>query len=265
VTKRSCGGSQRYICIGFLGSLVAGLLSMGSPAWAGAPTPVVGAESSVVKITAVRGPDAVEEGSGFVIGQDRVLTNQHVVGTSSSVTAIFNSGVQQSCRVVGDSHARDLALLSCPSGMTPALHLANRPYQGEPVAAIGHPGGGPLRVSEGSVTNAVTDGAGYITINARLVPGNSGGPVIDRDTGAVVGIGSAFDPNAPGVDYAIPDQTLDAFLHNPPAPVPTAPGSDWSEWGWALADDDDTVEHVSGKRRSGGRSSRKKESRGGPR
>jgi hypothetical protein len=142
--------------------------------------------------------------------------------------------MRQSCPVVVASHTPDVALLNCPTAALPVLDLSSRPYLDEKVAALGHPAGGPLRVTEGSVTNANPDRAGYVTIDARLIPGNSGGPVIDTSTGEVIGVGSAYEPNASGVDFAIPDATLAAFLDNPPAPVPTGPTTDGSEWAWTL-------------------------------
>ena len=195
---------------------------------------MVSDESSVVRVIATGGPGAWETGSGFVVGQNRILTNQHVVGSSGLVTVVFRSGVGRNCPVIGASHPRDLALLNCSTGRLPILQLSNQPYVGEKIAALGHPGGGPLRVSEGSVTNATPDAAGYVTIDAQLAPGSSGGPVIDTSTGKVIGVASALDPDVPGVDFAIPDATLEAFLQAPPVPAPAGPSSNWFNWGWAL-------------------------------
>jgi S1-C subfamily serine protease len=217
-----------------LTSLLLSALLLSAPAWARDNSPVTSAAASVVKVVAVQGPGVVEDGSGFVVDQNRILTNQHVVGDADAVTVIFSSGTRRSCPVIAASHPRDLALLNCATGTIPVLQLSSGPYLGEKVAALGHPGGGPLRVTEGSVTNSVPDEAGYVTIDARLIPGNSGGPVIDTSTGEVIGVGSAFDPNASGVDFAIPDATLVAFLHNPPAPVPAGPTTNGGEWIWAL-------------------------------
>lgn len=234
MTRRPHGRLRSCIRALALAPLALTSLLMSAPAWARDNSPVTSAEASVVKVVAVQGPGVVEEGSGFVVEQNRILTNQHVVGDADAVTVIFGSGTKRDCPVIAASHPRDLALLNCATGKVPVLQLSSGPYLGERVAALGHPGGGPLRVTEGSVTNSVPDEAGYVTIDARLIPGNSGGPVIDTSTGEVIGVGSASDPNASGVDFAIPDATLAAFLHNPPAPVPAGPIPNGEEWIWAL-------------------------------
>ena len=133
-------------------------------------------------------------GSGFFIGPDLVVTNNHVVEGQNSVT-LRVGGAQYTARVMTTSPAVDLALLQVynanPQQATLRLGTAATARPGEEVIAIGY--------ALGALSNTVTRGivsalrqAGSVTLiqtDAAINPGNSGGPLIGRD-GTVIGINS---------------------------------------------------------------------------
>ena len=87
---------------------------------------VAGAAGSIVKITGVaESCNRGQEGSGWVVAPERVVTNAHVVaGVSSEHVRIRGTGRSYDARVVVFDPRRDLAVLSVPGLPAPALTRA---------------------------------------------------------------------------------------------------------------------------------------------
>jgi S1-C subfamily serine protease len=82
-------------------------------------------------------------GTGFVVGPNLVVTNEHVVGTESSVTIRTINGEEFSGTVLGKDGFWDVALIRAPDlGNIPALSWGrgSELVTGDPVFSIGHPG-----------------------------------------------------------------------------------------------------------------------------
>lgn len=167
-------------------------------------------------------------GTGIVLGSSgEVLTNNHVVeGATSIRVRDVGNGTAYRARVVGYDRSKDVAVLHVvgASGLTTARIGSSANLQlGEGVVAVGNAGGlgGTPSYAAGSVTGlhqavSASDAAnggtehlsGLIETNADVVPGDSGGALVDA-TGKVVGMvtaGSAsfrFHQRA-GQGFAIP-------------------------------------------------------------
>ena len=134
-------------------------------------------------------------GSGIVLGTGRVLTNAHNV-RGSQVTVTFADGRTAEGNVAGHDIDGDLAVIEADTGQTPALPWATgAPPIGTPVFALANPGGRGLRVTIGFVSGIdrtfrgprglrIT---GSLEHTAPLLPGSSGGPVLDA-AGQLLGI-----------------------------------------------------------------------------
>ncbi|MBI0177003.1 trypsin-like peptidase domain-containing protein [Bartonella apis] len=131
-------------------------------------------------------------GSGFAVTDDGwILTNAHVVKGCQRVE-ISNTGQAEDIRF--DSHD-DLALIKAPAGVkTQALFLRRDTIRlGEDIIALGFPLNGILsdsiKMTTGNVNalSGLENDARYLQISTPVQPGNSGGPVIDRN-GHVIGI-----------------------------------------------------------------------------
>ena len=127
-------------------------------------------------------------GSGIVLGTGQVLTNAHNVrGDQVAVTFADERTAEGS--VTGHDIDRDLAVITVDTGETPALPWASSASAeiGKPVFALANPGGRGLRVTFGFVSGV--DRAfrgprgrritGTLEHTAPLLPGSSGGPVLD--------------------------------------------------------------------------------------
>jgi S1-C subfamily serine protease len=147
---------------------------------------------------------AQSQGSAVVFTPDGfLLTNAHVVGSSSRGTALFSDGTTVPFTVVGADPLSDLAVLRAHGGTPEPAELgeADDLVVGQLVVAVGSPLG-----LAGSVTAGVVSALGrslptrsgsaarlvedVIQTDAALNPGNSGGALADARS-RVVGINTA--------------------------------------------------------------------------
>jgi serine protease Do len=134
-------------------------------------------------------------GSGVIIGENRVLTNAHNLH-GDEVTVTFADGRTADATVAGVDADGDLAVLDAPTDGATALNLGtDAPGVGTPVVALGNPNGHGPRVTFGFVSGTGRSFrgprgrrvAGAVEHTAPLMPGSSGGPVVDLD-GRLLGI-----------------------------------------------------------------------------
>ncbi len=172
-----------------------------APDQAALGTPAVQrAMDSVVKINGVAAAcRQTQEGSGWVVGSDRVVTNAHVVaGIGEATVRVRGTGPPLRGRVVVFDPQRDLAVLAVPGLQAPALPLGPVLERGAAAVVAGFPLDGPLRADSARVrarlaaTGADIYGRPGVTreiysLRTRVEPGNSGGPLLDT-SGRVVGV-----------------------------------------------------------------------------
>src|SRR6266542_3031695 len=150
-----------------------------------------GAGSSVVGIGQRWGV-----GSGIVLGEGRVLTNAHNV-RGDQVVVTFADGRTADGSVAGHDIDGDLAVVEVDTGGAPALQWPTGASAsiGTPVFALANPGGRGLRVTFGFVSGVERTFrgprgrriTGSLEHTAPLLPGSSGGPVLDA-AGQLLGI-----------------------------------------------------------------------------
>ncbi len=144
-------------------------------------------------------------GSGVVVdaGGD-ILTCLHVVANATSIQVTFADGTMSPATVVTRQPANDIAVLRAsqpPAQVVPAVLGNPRSVQvGSEAFVLGNPFGLDGSISSGVVSGLnrsfqlPNDGptlTGLIQVDAAVNPGNSGGPLVNRD-GQVVGIVSAL-------------------------------------------------------------------------
>jgi serine protease Do len=147
-------------------------------------------------------------GTGFFVTKEGLLvTNAHVVGAKDAkVIALWDASAQRQAvpmRVVEFSEGDDLALLKPEQGGTfQPLVLAEVYELSRPLRAIGFPLAGAIAstlhtspsdivVTSGTLSSARKNEAGrveWLQHDCNIASGNSGGPLIDAATGAVIGV-----------------------------------------------------------------------------
>lgn len=177
-----------------------------------ADTPGIRASAGETVRVVGRGCGGLVFGSGFPIRGSQILTNAHVVAGTSGTHVNTPGGGTFAATVVWFDPERDVAILSVPGLNQRPLGLgdADRGTEG---AAIGYPNGGPETVSPAVVDGQVQAEGRDIygqnlvirqiwIIQARVLPGNSGGPLVDR-SGNVVGVVFATSTSQPNQAYAL--------------------------------------------------------------
>jgi S1-C subfamily serine protease len=176
---------------------------------------VARAAGSMVKITGVAAScNRGQEGSGWVVAPERVVTNAHVVaGVSSSHVRIQGSGRSYDAHVVVFDPRRDLAVLSVPGLPAPPLAQGSDLKRSDGAVVAGFPLDGPYRLDPARVRDVLrATGAdiygnpgvvrGVYSLFARIEPGNSGGPLLSS-SGKVVGIVFAKSLDDDSTGYAL--------------------------------------------------------------
>ncbi len=151
----------------------------------------------------------ISQGSGFIIADGGyIVTNAHVMEGATAASIITYDGEDHGVIVVGRNDRMDMALLNINTTYYNSLHLAdsNDAEVGEKVIAIGNPLGLQFSVSEGIISAIHREGSNgikaYIQTDAALNPGNSGGPLINKE-GEVVGINNFKVGDSENIGFAL--------------------------------------------------------------
>jgi S1-C subfamily serine protease len=167
-------------------------------------------------------PDST--GSGVVIDdKGDILTNLHVIHSTDRWVITFFDGSTSDAEVVNVQPENDLAVIrakTSPDDLKPATLASTAGlYPGDTVVAVGFPFGIGPSVSSGVVAGLKREFddpddkdtpnlKNLIQFTAAVNPGNSGGPLVNRD-GEVVGIVTAiYNPTGQrvfaGMAFAVP-------------------------------------------------------------
>jgi S1-C subfamily serine protease len=153
------------------------------------------------------------EGSGFAFAPGRILTNAHVVAGTKSLKVVREDGQAVEGKVVYFDPDMDLAVIDAPDVGVRSLSFSGSASRGDNVAVIGYPENGgldatPARIRDEQVATG-TDiyGEGSVvrevlSLRADVRPGNSGGPVVNRE-GNVVGVVFAASVDRDDTGYAM--------------------------------------------------------------
>ncbi|OOR91692.1 serine protease [Moraxella caviae] len=159
-------------------------------------------------------------GTGFFITKDGyILTNHHVIDGADRITVTLSDRTELDAVLVGSDEPSDIAVLKVAGENFPALTLntADDVRVGEPVLAIGSPFGFDYSASAGIVSaksrNVTREAAvPFIQSDVALNPGNSGGPLFNKN-GDVVAVNSLIFSRTGGhmgLSFSIP---IDAAMH----------------------------------------------------
>ena len=178
-------------------------------------------QASIRQLDETAGPSVVGIGqrwgigSGIVLAEGQVLTNAHNV-RGDQVVVTFADGRTAEGSVAGRDIDGDLAVITVDTGTAPVLPWADSAAAsiGTPVFGLANPGGRGLRVTFGFVSGVERSFrgprgrriTGSVEHTAALLPGSSGGPVLDAG-GRLLGINT--HRLGEGFYLAIPaDETL---------------------------------------------------------
>jgi serine protease Do len=159
-------------------------------------------------------PDGTGLGSGFLYNdKGDIVTNAHVVAGAINVKVKANDTSIYSGKVIGLSEEKDIAVVRVDAlaGKEPLIvDKVMKSEVGDEVIAFGSPLGLDNTVTTGIISGVDRDldidetkYRGVYQISAPITHGNSGGPLVLKSTGKVIGINSAAQETGV-IGFAIP-------------------------------------------------------------
>jgi len=152
-------------------------------------------------------------GTGFIVNSNGyIVTNLHIIQGAIFVQVQTFDGVIYDATLIGGDEFTDLALLQVPTSFN-ELNLADsdKVQLGEKVIAIGNPLGLSFSVTEGIVSAVDRVGPNgspsYIQTDVALNPGNSGGPLINKE-GEIIGINNFKIGGAESLGFALESNVI---------------------------------------------------------
>jgi S1-C subfamily serine protease len=179
-------------------------------------------KNSVVRIQGL-GCGGIVSGSGFVVSDDLVATNAHVVAGIANPIVEDTNG-RHKVQVVDFDPKLDFAVLKVQGLAGKPLTINTGSIKSKtPGAVLGYPGGGNFMAGSAAVLeqfnasghdiygNGVTLRSVY-EIQANVIPGNSGGPLINAE-GQVIGVVFAESTSYQHVGYALATPKVSSEIH----------------------------------------------------
>ncbi|ADE38427.1 S1C family serine protease [Candidatus Puniceispirillum marinum] len=168
------------------------------------------------------GGAGTSNGAGFLVDKERgwVITNAHVSGYGTAELEVsFKDERYSTAQVLYADNELDLALVMVSKRKIPnnaieaKLECSNMILNGREVAAFGHPEGLSYSASRGIISQVrVYDRVDWIQTDAAINSGNSGGPLIDLETGKVLGVNSMALEDTEGLNFAVPAKPICRIL-----------------------------------------------------
>jgi S1-C subfamily serine protease len=184
---------------------------------------VLAASRSVVRVLGTACGLAIE-GSGWVAMPGVVVTNAHVVaGEHDTTVEVGGHEPEMSAYAIAFDPTDDIAVLRVPGLSLPSLALLASPASGRPGAILGYPENGPFDAQPGRIGTTqkiLTDdayGRGPVSrlltpLRGLVRPGNSGGPLVDRDGHVLTTVFASTTGGGPHGGYGVANATVTQLL-----------------------------------------------------
>jgi hypothetical protein len=164
--------------------------------------------------------ESVCYGSGlFINTRGYVVTNNHVIDQCGLVKIRSNLDFYNA-KLITKNIDYDFALLKVDAANQSMKFAATSARAGQSIFTLGYPEpdlqGFFPKITKGIVSSLAgsKDNVNYMQIDAAIQPGNSGCPVMDCASGAVIGIASKGVPRLDKVNYALKTDVIRMLLES---------------------------------------------------
>lgn len=176
---------------------------------------------SMVEITTVVNGKYDSFGSGFFIGDGRIVTSYHIIEGAESLIVKSVDGKEYKVEaVLGYDEDIDIAILAT-NGDKPGLTICqDGAITGETAYTLGSPYGLTATFSRGMVTTASRKirEIEYVQTDAPISSGNSGGPLLNK-YGEVIGINKMYIEGGQNLNFSVSANELFKINTNRPVSV----------------------------------------------
>ena len=167
----------------------------------------------------------------FITSKGHLITNHHVVDGCKNNSKIIYDKKDISAKLIAKDKLLDLALLKVDLKKTNHIILSDDPPKKlQRIIAAGYPLGkslsDDLKFTSGIISSlkGLGDDSTLIQIDAALNKGNSGGPIVDEETGELVGVAVSGLSKArtEAVNFGIKTSSLRNFLDSNQIKTPSS-------------------------------------------
>ena len=169
-------------------------------------------------------------GTGFFVNNEGyVITNYHVVKTNENNTKIMFKDKEKDAKMIAFDEILDIALLKVEVKNKNYIKFSNNsPKKAQSILVAGYPYGkyisDDLKITSGIINSlkGIKNNTSMLQIDATVNPGNSGGPIVDKDSGSLVGVATmklskdytkaAFGVESENTNYGIKSSQVKDFL-----------------------------------------------------
>jgi len=170
-------------------------------------------------------------GSGFFVSdKGHIITNFHVINESNSIKFIYNDD-EIDAKLIASDQQLDLALLKGKIENKNYIKFSNRsPQKAQSILVAGFPFGkaisDDLKITGGIINSlkGIGNDSTRFQLDATINTGNSGGPIVDKVNGSLVGVAveklnkdgvkAAFGSDSENINYGIKASQVRDFLES---------------------------------------------------
>ena len=175
-------------------------------------------------------PSKGSVGTGFFVdNQGHIITNYHVVKSNENKSKIMFKNEETKVSLVAFDEILDIALLKAKVKNKNYIKFSNSsPTKAQNILVAGYPYGkdisDDLKITSGIINSlkGIKNNTSMLQIDAAVNPGNSGGPIVDKETGSLVGVATmklskdytkaAYGVESENINYGIKSSQVKDFL-----------------------------------------------------
>ena len=158
----------------------------------------------------------------FIDKKGHLITNFHVVANSSSRLKIIYEGQEFKARIIAKDETLDLALIKVSVKNNTFIEISDKVIKKmQSIVAAGYPAlhlSDDLKLTSGIISSlkGIGNNSALIQIDAALNPGNSGGPIIDKNKGhlAAVAVARMEGSHYQSINYGIKASRVKEFIES---------------------------------------------------
>ena len=169
-------------------------------------------------------------GTGFFVdNKGHIVTNYHVVKSNENRSKIIFKNEETKVNVIAYDEILDIALLKAKVKNKNYIKFSNSsPTKAQNILVAGYPYGkdisDDLKITSGIINSlkGIKNNTSMLQIDAAVNPGNSGGPIVDKETGSLVGVATmklskdytkaAYGVESENINYGIKSSQVKDFL-----------------------------------------------------